>query len=323
MNDTKVYFLSDFALLHEANDQLKDKKKEIVFKNHKNKSNSLWNADRERASRRGRDGRFGSLGIALKVLTDAKWKQAAFATASTLGIPTATYLAVRAKYRQGIPQSAAIAQNNAASVPVPDLGSGKKQITFTIGGFDGNNKTSFTLKDSLKHDLTDHHLVPIVQADFNVKNQLKQGQNQVVYAGKQLKEVMRVFYGSVAQNGRNPVSVQLASQAYAYHLKYPNKRINFIGHSAGGIIAHEAADILEQMGVRTRTVSLGSPYMGFAKHRSTSSSITIFNNNDPLIKLPSMNPIVISNAKKSIEAHLLPTYTESAEVKRRLKDFFK
>lgn len=186
----KIYFLSDFADIQSN---------VSTFKKKKLKQATRWNAIRESRVRRGSDGRFGTVGKAASALTNTPSKKAAIATAGLLGIPAASYLAVRASYRNGMNESASLVKIGSKAVNVPTLGKSDKQITFAIGGFDGDSKSSFTLADGMKPILSDHHIAPIVQAEFNVKTTYKPGESISAYAVKQAKEMSRVFYETVSK----------------------------------------------------------------------------------------------------------------------------
>ncbi len=65
-----------------------------------------------------------------------------------------------------------------------------------------------------------------------------------------------------AVKGYNPDALTAAAYAIAYQKAYPGKKINVVGHSAGGEVAAGVAEITAKAGVTVNAVGLGTPMTG-------------------------------------------------------------
>ena len=269
--------------------------------------------------------------------------KAIIAGATILGVPVAAYMAARANYRAGIPKSAEMAREAAKNVEVPDIPDDKDNITFSTGGFYGQygdaaaRKGEDYLAYKLEKEVLDnnHFSVKHRNTEFNIPEDdllPKLNWEEEIDLPTQLEAAKRAVGGHYAATlkpvftqGRNPEAVKLASEVYAYHQKYPNKAINLVGHSAGGMVNHEAAEILDKMGVKVKTVNLGSSWYGFTQ--KVGESHTIATNKDFYLKsmgiprdaiyVGSKEPVSMA---EGFEAHTLKGYMRSPEVVAKLKE---
>lgn len=193
--------------------------------------------------------------------------------AMVLGVPTAAFLVMKSRYTKGIPASARLARRMARSMPVDNLSEQVTNVTFTIGGITPKAKEGRLIAQALRRKLPGHHLIPYENKIFKVASEGVQGRFSP------FKELLQTSF----RLGRNPDSVEVAARAYAYHMKYPQKPINLVGHSAGGMIGKESANILERLGVpknKIKVVTTGTPDLGFLPSRR--GDLNIFAPDDPL-----------------------------------------
>lgn len=283
---------------------------------------------------------------------------AGIAGASLVGLPIAGYFAFRAKYQLGFKQSANDAKKMASDMKdeIPtELKGGYKganggpadQITFVVGGFagqGGDNSLQYAqqlvpnaggvLSDELKKQaeaagespdlFENHHVVAINNREFEIRpaGQREKLEIDIPLTGQKLTdgnvEQFRVMLDSAIKQGRNPVAVQMAAKAYAYNQQFPDKPINLLGYSAGGMVTHETAQILKEMGVKNvRVANFGSPYWGLTD--KVGDAVTFASKNDPAISQGGVavrDPVMVN----SVVDHF--SYLRDGDVRRKLKELF-
>jgi len=283
---------------------------------------------------------------------------ASIAGAALVATPIAGYFAFRAKYQLGFKQSANEAKKMAEEMKeqVPDdlkggykgAGGGEaNQITFVVGGFAGqgdDNSLQYAQQfvpnkgSGLSDELTkqaeaagespdmfeDHHVVAINNREFEIRpaGKREKFEYDIPLTGQKITdgnvEQFRVMLDAAIKQGKNPVAVETAAKAYAFHLKHPDKPINLLGYSAGGMVTHETAQILKEMGVKNvRVANFGSPYWGLTD--KVGDSITFASKNDPAISQGGVavrDPIMTN----SVVDHF--SYLRDADVRRKLKNLF-
>lgn len=221
------------------------------------------------------------------------------------------------------------------------------QITFVVGGFagqGGENSLQYaqqfapnrgsgaqnTLKQSAEDasdspDLfEDHHVVAINNRDFEIRPSGKREKvsipipftDQTITDGT--TEQFKTMLETSVVKGSNPVSIELAAKAYAYRQKHPDKPINLMGYSAGGMVTHEAAHILEKMGVKdVRVANFGSPYWGL--NDKVGQSVTFASENDPVVSQGGVairDPILVNKVANHF------AYLQNPDTRRHLANFF-
>jgi hypothetical protein len=257
--------------------------------------------------------------------------------AALMGIPTASFLAVRAKYRSGFEESAQLAKEQAKDYAVPDdikagfraiadqdperrtdlesefSGKAPEHITFTVGGFGGDQgKESDFMGKEVSNMFPDHLVVSVESPEFDLTPE----PGDKVSSPNFLKKAFKKVAGPVTEKGRNPVAVRVAARAYAYHEKHPDKPINLIGQSGGTMPVREAAEILQKMGVQdVRVASSGGPHFGLTKAKG---SITLTSPNDPMTKLPVVRRLLANQVSvPSVQGHSAYFSSEPGNFKER------
>lgn len=255
---------------------------------------------------------------------DPKLKQAVAAGAVALGMPIALFLAQRFHYRQGFKKSAEIASKLAKDIDVGELkavggdGAEAKQITLLMGGFartEGKHSSSLkrqitkptaqnpltgqTEKNGLKKVMSDHHVIPVSNASFDLSSQLspsgltgriEKRSSSMGKLGQSLTNLAEVateqpvlMLKHALKTGRNPAAVDMAAVAIAFHKKFPDKPINLMAVSGGGMVTHEAAMILKEAGIDAKVLNMGSPHYGLANPKN---SKTLVSEHDELFYSP-------------------------------------
>jgi pimeloyl-ACP methyl ester carboxylesterase len=224
-----------------------------------------------------------------------------------------------------------------------------KQITLVVGGFaaqKGENSLQYAQqfapppgsgrhKELLQRaedeqieggaDLfEDHHVVAINNREFEIRGASERNKFnlKIPIIGQELTdgnvEQFRTMLGTSLGKGQNPVAINMAAQAYAFHKKHPDKPINLLGYSAGGMVTHEAAHILKEMGVKNiRVANFGSPYWGTTN--KVSDSVTFASKNDPTISeggVAVRDPLLVNDVANHF------AYLQNLKVRRHLKNLF-
>ena len=265
--------------------------------------------------------------------------------AGILGMSTASYLAFRAKYRAGFAESAQIAEKMANDVKVEDIPPEQTKITFATGGFygpmgaEGKKKAEDYFSYKLKTNIldADHHMITHRNDEFNgvenpamikVAELAKEGKKPDALLSAQMGVQMftdhyRQTLETALVKGRNPESVKLAAEVIAYNKKYPDKEIYLTGHSAGGMINHEAAEILDKLKIKVNVVNFGSGYFGLTE--KVGNSATIADRGDLYLKTMAgvRDPIYVGEDKVTEEdKHSVRPYMNSPEVVKTAKSLF-
>lgn len=204
--------------------------------------------------------------------------------ATMVGLSVAAYQEARTRYRAGFEKSAQMAERIAKHVPVSDIPNAKKAITFTTGGFYGYEGEAAARKGEdyfaykMKTDVLgskdnpggDHHIVSHRNTKFNTTPSPVGGPlSHVRDTFEHYATMLRTTLGK----GRNPEAIKLAAEVMAYNQKYPDKEINLVGHSAGGMISHEAAEILNKRNIKVKIVNLGTGHFGLTEKVGESHTI--------------------------------------------------
>jgi hypothetical protein len=283
-----------------------------------------------------RKGQGASQQVALKAKSPVTAMATAVAAgAGLLGISAASYLALKARYRSGLKESALQVARDARKIDprsLPDV-SGKEQITFASPGFGGHGgkergqemeRKFFKGMQTIMGD--SHAVIGLPNEKFNLdpfepdKWRVKDfdpataySKNKVVQAAF-AKEAFKKMIGTTLE-GKNQESLKLATQAYALHLKHPEKPINIVGYSAGGVIAKEAGEHLNLLGVEPKIITVGTPWFGILEPKNT---YDITSNKDAVVaKFPKRNPIYFNDVKEHLG------YLPNQKVQKTLRELTK
>jgi DnaJ domain len=204
--------------------------------------------------------------------------------ATMVGLSVSAYQEARNRYRAGFEKSAQMAEGIAKHVTVQDIPSIKKAITFTTGGFygyegeaaarKGEDYFAYKMKTEVLGDKDnpggDHYVITHRNTKFNTTPSPIGGPlSHVRDTFEHYATMMRTTLGK----GRNPEAVKLAAEVMAYREKYPDKEINLVGHSAGGMISHEAAEILNKRDIKVKIVNLGTGHFGLTEKVGESHTV--------------------------------------------------
>jgi hypothetical protein len=207
--------------------------------------------------------------------------------AATIGVPLTTYAVQKVRFQTGFSKSAELAKEQAKNYPVPDdLKAGYRsvkdqsnadgaevesrhtqnkvnQITFFTGGVGGvKGLEADYMGQQIGRMLPDHHVVGIESPEQEIVAE----KGETVLSPSFLKKATRALLKDNLVKGRSDVAVRIAARAYAYHQKFPDKPINLMGQSGGGMPTREAYEILDKLGVKdVRVTTTGSPYFGLTR----------------------------------------------------------
>jgi hypothetical protein len=254
--------------------------------------------------------------------------QAAYFGAVLLGASAIGYAKYREKYREGLDNSAEVSMRRAKGMvnSVPDIG-GKKNIIFTVDSSlsKGDKGRGNGLATELVQDpefAAKYHIASIKQNAHETPKDLD-GLNK---RDRLIAEAMTPIKQALmnARNGQSDAAVELASQVLAYNDKYGHQvevykkeileygtkkwvteekiaptglRINLLGHGDGGMVAHEAMEILKKVpGTAELTkgmnvVGLNTPDAGLTD--TIGRVKTIASRNSPLSLLPMKGKITM------------------------------
>lgn len=214
-------------------------------------------------------------------VTPNGWHQAAIAMPAIAGVSAAAYLATRAKYRASFAKSADMAKERAKAIDAPVLKARQHTVVFGVGGMAYADESPTVIsgerivtaaKMAFSRDKgKDLKLVPISNESDNVPSDRKRGN-----AAEQLQDVANIYYQTL-KKGHNPAAVELAAHVLAYAEKNPEAQLIMMGHSRGGVAAHEAQEILRlanpALEARLKSVLFGTQYGGMTEKFGESHTI--------------------------------------------------
>lgn len=239
------------------------------------------------------------------------------AGAAVLGVPAVTYAGMVARYRGNLDRSVEKAKKEANTFDVhdpvkaglevspPAAAKGQKgislkkdaeQVTFVVNGFSGTGGSAGDyFAGQLARTFKTHHVVGVENPEFDTEpvaepeKEIKPGSAQEFMRDVQINAGrIKPMLETVLQRGENPVAIRMAARAYAYNQKHPDKPINLVGVSAGGMVTVEAAEILKRMGVKdVRVVNAGAPYYGIVPQPE--KTINLMSDNDIARDAPGFN----------------------------------
>ncbi|HEY9662269.1 MAG TPA: hypothetical protein V6C65_27755 [Allocoleopsis sp.] len=264
-------------------------------------------------------------------VADTEPKLATIAMGAVLtGMVTRQYMKATDKYRDGFPESAAIALERANKMPTKETD--KENITFVVSSFQrggssakeiiGEIKERGAYEDSSESDIwlsDEHEYLEFDPSEFKIDETLspKKAKDGSPNPLHRIESVMHSV-GAYLENfkrGRNDDAVELAAQIYAYANRrdpesgeYLNKdkKFNILAHGTGGNISYEAMEILARMNQpRSRSgkevldqinlVSIGTARFGATDRRVRERNLV--SANDPVSILPKRSEKWVSEVK--------------------------
>jgi tape measure domain-containing protein len=153
-----------------------------------------------------------------------------------------------------------------------------EQITLFVGGLGGSlGLESEQIGTELAAMLPDHLVVAVETPE----NEVLPAEGETVSSPSFLQKAIATIAKDLNFEGDSAAAERLAERAYQYHLQNPDKPINLVGQSGGGMLTRHAADILGQMGVPdVRVANAATPGFGGAD----TQGITLVSTDDPLAK---------------------------------------
>lgn len=250
------------------------------------------------------------------------------------------YKKVQDNYRQGFAKSAELAKKRAEEIEsqLEDVPPGAKSVTISVGGFYGYEGEEAARKGEayfdykLKNEILGtpespgggHHVVSHPNLGFNTSTPVTPYNLGIGHVESTIAHYATLLK-PVLLNGRNPEAVELAAKVIAYRKKNPAIAVNLLGHSAGGMITGEAAEILAKAGVQYEpnvTVNLGTGHFGILPRRER--VVTLYRDDDLYLKtIPGgvNNGVEIKtgNKKATPESHRVRAYLNDEQVRQRIR----
>lgn len=288
-----------------------------------------------------------------------KWGVLA-AGAAVAGTTLAGWETLKHDYRKGLPESAKIAAERARRMNVrpptdanpsgqylrrfpssPEGGkqAGSENITFVVGG--GRNRGAQEMVDMMKGygkspDATEgdkwiskNNFVPFdLRESGSRKSSQSGGFDESI-------EMMGDFFRN-HQRGRNQDAVDLASSMLAYSMAYPDKKLNIVAHSSGGLAAKEALEIISKVEIKRpgqkkivgvdlvkniNVVMLGTPDFGYTETVAPNTR-TITSPKDPMSKIPFFGWTRRPQWISSVKGHSSKSYLSDPYVRESIRESF-
>jgi tape measure domain-containing protein len=217
-------------------------------------------------------------------------------------------------YKQGAKESAKdlSARMESEATPIEKLDDHIRRVAFVSAGFSATEgKQSHNMAAEVaKYAGDDVKIVPFENREFEVtKDAAADG------VAAWILDVLNTVSGTI-EKGYNPSAVRMAAEAYQYKMANPEVDIDLVGHSAGGLIAKEAQEILKHLGVDSRTLAMGTPNVG-AFQSNTPTAEGLMGVGDVMQFISDQSSLTMSDAA----GHEFPKYAEDPEVRRRLAAF--
>jgi hypothetical protein len=277
---------------------------------------------------------YGQINTARSVVADFqrirqagdRGQQALFAGALLIGTSLLAYSKFKESYRSRFPDSGNMARNRGIGMQggLPDIG-GKRQITFAVDSSVPRGAKAGAAGEGLRTELMsdadfdrDHHVVSIKQSAHRDPvdiDSLSPRDRKIAEAMSPVKQALQN-----ARNGQNDAAVELAAQAFAYSRRYPDRSLNIIGHGDGGMVAHEAAEILKNIDTsvanRLKVATLNTPDFGLTDPVGQTASLA--SRNSPISFLPMKKKVTIDAPDSEGGRGML----RNSKTKEYLKGFF-
>lgn len=203
-------------------------------------------------------------------------------------------------------------------------------MTYVSGGFAGGKGYNPTVYQAVEKMLGQKHLVtPIFNTDYD--SEASAFEDPAKAATSTLKKI-----GGGAKMGVLPTSVDMAEVAYANHLRNPEKKVRFVGHSGGAHVASEALEIFKKLApsADARAVGIGgAPVNHKATNLTSKEYANLLKDDDRLLRLIAsltglnnqyQKVIAASNKqriKQSGAAHTATAYAADAGFSETIRQF--
>lgn len=102
------------------------------------------------------------------------------------------------------------------------------------------------------------------------------------------------------KSGINPDAIKMATRAYQLHKDNPDKQVRLAGFSAGGFVAHDAMELLKQMGVPAKAVAMGTPIWGKNSKLNPEDFISIVRELDGVVKVANIIRPLVGDLSKNL-----------------------
>jgi hypothetical protein len=243
--------------------------------------------------------------------------------AAIVGVPIASYAGARARYRAGFTESARQAEAMAKDITPGSVKAQQQSIIFGSGGAAYAQEspsivsgerivTSFKMAFS-DNKGKDFKLVPVSNVSGNYPIDKPRG-TQLGTA----VDIVRL-HAKTMLKGRNPAAVELAAHVIAYGDAYPDRPLVMAGHSMGGMIIHEAQEILRRArpDYEKRLISLCFGSQWYGATNKFGESYTIGSPNDTYTtKYPTRDLQLFPN----VPGHMQEGYFRDPDVKKFVRE---
>lgn len=250
---------------------------------------------------------------------------------ATVGFVAKKAIDSRNEYRKGFATSFSVAKANSDKIKTARYSPGTKSAVFCVGGFgtddalsESKKISSFVSKESPQKTAA----IPFEYKDFNVSQMLEQedldnlgkgGESSKESLSKILKgagEAGRLFTRTLLEKKYNPAARRLAAEILASMRDNPDIEHSLIGHSGGGYVVQEAAEILNAGGIKIKTTAIGTPDVGV--FTNTGDVETLVSNKDQVLNATTRRG-VNSKSFDSVPGHGLNEYLADGSVREHLK----
>lgn len=236
--------------------------------------------------------------------------------AAAIGLPIATYAAIKFRYVNNL--------NSFAKQLKPNQQLGEvvkgNSMTFTMGGFvgvGGTKKAAERLSDALqKQTKGNHSFIPIDHVytpDYKYKHLEGTKRKTYEFMGESAKQL-----GKTLVKGKNKEAENIAEVIYSYVAKNPNKPVNIVGHSGGGVLAREVDYILRRKGVNPKLITMASP--DFQIIPRSKNELNFVTDTDFVKPISAPNSIIFT-PKPGQDSHRQPAYLENESVMKQVNKF--
>lgn len=223
----------------------------------------------------------------------------------------------------------AIREKNAAIDPGQALQGDHEYETFFSAGFSGTGGYNPEVYSKITEALgAKHSVTPVFNPEYEADTSIFDD------AGTHLASITKRIAEAGGQ-GVNPVSKQMADQAYQAWLRDPDKKIRFAGYSAGAHVASDALEIFKQLAptANAKAVGIGgAPFDYRRSNLSTSDYQNVIRQDDQLLRqvagVAMMNgqherlvtPTNDKGLTGALDAHLFDSYAKDDATIQAIKD---